>query len=163
MTLNVAKELAAMERMTTGELIAKYAEVFGEGTRSRHKRYLIRRIAWRMQANAEGGLSERALQRAAELANDADLRVTAPRVAKLSGNGHTKTMATNIRPVGLPMPGTTLTREYKGRTLVVTVRTDGSYEFEGERYRSLSAIAKIVTGTHWNGRLFFGLTKGGKA
>ena len=58
--LNIAKEVAAMERMTTGKLQEKYAEVFGEATRSRHKRYLIRRIAWRMQANAEGGLSERA-------------------------------------------------------------------------------------------------------
>ena len=60
------------------------------------------------------------------------------------------------------MPGTKLTREYKGRTIVVTVLNDG-YEFEGERYKSLSAIAKAVTGTHWNGHLFFGLRKGGKA
>jgi hypothetical protein len=162
MALNVTKEVAAMERMTTGELVAKYAEVCGEATRSRHKQYLIRRIAWRMQANVEGGLSERALQRARELANDADLRVTAPRVAKLSGSGHTKIVTANVRPAGVPMASGTLTREYKGRTIVVTVLENG-YAFEGERYRSLSAIAKAVTGAHWNGHLFFGLRKGGQA
>ena len=62
--LNIAKELAAMRQMNARELQAKYAEVFGEATRSRHKEQLIRKIAWRMQANAEGGLSERARRRA---------------------------------------------------------------------------------------------------
>ena len=65
--MNVEKEVAAMERMTVDQLRSKYAEVFQEPTRSRHKQYLIKRIAWRMQANAEGGLSERALRRAMEL------------------------------------------------------------------------------------------------
>ncbi|MBP9024742.1 MAG: DUF2924 domain-containing protein [Phycisphaerae bacterium] len=53
--------------------------MFGEPSRSRHRRYLIHRIAWRLQADAEGGLTDRALQRAAELANDPDVRVTPPR------------------------------------------------------------------------------------
>jgi hypothetical protein len=158
----VQKEVAAMERMTTGELVAKYAEVCGEGTRSRHKQYLIRRIAWRMQANVEGGLSERALQRAMELANDSELRRNFPRGAKPAGDGTVKTVPSPIRPTGLPMPGTRLTRQYKGRKILVTVLTDG-FEFEGEHYRSLTAIAKVVTGAHWNGLHFFGLRKGGQA
>ncbi len=74
MKLNLKKELAALERMTVGEFQQRYIDVFGEAVRSRHKRYLIRRIAWRLQANAEGGLSERALRRAEELADVAEVR-----------------------------------------------------------------------------------------
>lgn len=64
MKLNITKEVAALEQMTVGQLQQRYVEVFAEPVRSRHKQYLIRRIAWRLQANAEGGLSERALRRA---------------------------------------------------------------------------------------------------
>ncbi len=59
MKLNVKMELATLERMTVGELQQRYFEVFGELVRSRHKQYLIRRIAWRLQANAEGGHSRK--------------------------------------------------------------------------------------------------------
>ena len=74
----VAAEVARLEKMSVNQLAKRFEEVFGEQCRSRHKRYLIRRIAWRLQANAEGGLSERAKQRAEELANDAEIRVTRP-------------------------------------------------------------------------------------
>ena len=79
MGMNIGKEVAALRRCTAAELRKRYAEVFGEETRSRHKEYLLRRIAWRLQARAEGGLSERARRRAAKLAADSDVRVTAPR------------------------------------------------------------------------------------
>ena len=75
MALNVGQMVSELRRMTVTELRRKYAEVFGEQTRSHHKDYLIRRIAWRVQANAEGGLPERARQRALEIADDADLRM----------------------------------------------------------------------------------------
>ena len=65
--------------MTVGQLRQKYIEVFGEESRSNHKQFLFRRIAWRIQALAEGGLSERARRRALEIANDADLRIRAPK------------------------------------------------------------------------------------
>jgi len=65
--------------MTVGQLKAKYQEVFGEMSRSNHKQFLFRRIACRMQANAYGGLSERARRRTLEIANDADLRIRAPK------------------------------------------------------------------------------------
>jgi hypothetical protein len=81
MKLNIAKEVAALQQMTVGQLQQRYVEVFGEPVRSRHRQYLIRRIAWRLQANAERGLSERALRRAEELANVADARVTPPTAA----------------------------------------------------------------------------------
>lgn len=79
MDLNVGKEVAALKRMTVNELRAKHADVFGEETNARHKEWLVRRIAWRIQSPAEGDISERARQRASELANDADLRTSAPK------------------------------------------------------------------------------------
>lgn len=160
--LNISKEISAMQRMTVDELRARYAEVFGEATRGRHKQWLVKRIAWRLQANAEGDLSERARRRAAELANDADLRVTAPRQPKLAPV-QGRTVTTRVAVMGdsrLPMPGTILTRLYKGQTLEVMVLRDG-FEFEGQVYKSLSAVAKAATGTHWNGYHFFGLQKKG--
>ena len=75
--MSIGKEVAAMQRMTVAQLRRKYTEVFGEETRSRHKQHLIRRIAWRLQGNADGGLSQRAHRRAAELAADSDVRLTA--------------------------------------------------------------------------------------
>jgi hypothetical protein len=158
MALNIAKEVAAMQRMTVDQLRDKYADVFGEAPRSRHKEWLVKRIAWRMQANAEGSLSERARQRAAELANDADLRVTAPRAPKVVVVAQVPKRAAGD---GL-MPGTTLTRKYKGELIAVQVREDG-FEHEGEVYPSLSAVAKAITGSHWSGHRFFGLQNRGAA
>ena len=90
MDLNVGKELAALRRMSVGELQARYAEAFGEPTNGRHKEWLIKRIIWRMQSQAEGDLTERARRRAAELANDADLRRKAPKSppSNRSAHGH---------------------------------------------------------------------------
>ena len=65
--MNVGKEIAVLKHMPATELRAKYAEVFGEDTRSRHKDDLVKRITWRLQSLAEGDLSERARARAAEL------------------------------------------------------------------------------------------------
>src|ERR1700731_2818767 len=73
------EEIEALRHLTVGQLKDKYRDVFGEASRSNHKQFLFRRIAWRMQANAYGGLSERARRRALEIANDADLRIGAPK------------------------------------------------------------------------------------
>jgi hypothetical protein len=72
-------EIDELSTMPVGQFRQKYLEVFGEESRSNHKQFLFRRIAWRIQAIAEGGLSERARRRALEIANDADLRVRAPK------------------------------------------------------------------------------------
>ncbi|GMV96224.1 MAG: hypothetical protein AMXMBFR83_05920 [Phycisphaerae bacterium] len=163
MALNVGKEIAALKRMTVKELQARHVEVFGEETRAHHKEYLVKRIAWRIQANAEGDLSERARRRAMELANDADLRSNAPRTqAPENAPGPTKSAAIQIdHDARLPMPGAVVTREYKGKTIQVQVLPDG-FEYDGEVYRTLSAVAKAITGAHWNGYHFFGLGKNGK-
>ena len=158
MDLNIEKEIATMKRMTVNELRAKYAEVFGEETKARHKEWLVRRIAWRMQALAEGDISNRARQRAEELANDADLRTTAPKAPKPAPAAADRTTTTLCVASDdrLPMPGTTITRQYKGHLVEVHILADG-FEFEGEVYKSLSAVAKKITGTHCNGYFFFRL------
>src|SRR5690349_4315531 len=81
MSLDINDEVAALQRLTIRQLLVRYAELFGDQVRTLNKPWLIKRIAWRLQALAEGGLSERARQRAAELANEADLRVLPPRPA----------------------------------------------------------------------------------
>ena len=155
MQVNVAKELAALEAMTVYELQAKYAQVFGEETRVGNKAWLVKRIIWRLQALAEGDLSERARRRAAELAQDADLRLSPPRrkqttSAPVPKNG----MAPALANGHLPLPGTILTRWYKGQTLKVQVLRQG-FEYQGQVYKSLSAVAKAITGSHTSGHLFF--------
>jgi Protein of unknown function (DUF2924) len=159
MRLNIAKEVAALKRMTTTQLRTRYAEVFHEATNANNKAWLLRRIAWRLQALAEGDLSERARQRAAELANDADLRTSPPREKPTVP---IRTQTTPVKVAGrLPHPGTIITRDYKGETLQVKVLPKG-FEFEGEVYSSLSAVAKKITGSHTSGFLFFRLNQGGK-
>jgi len=156
MSLNVGKELAALKAMTVPELRARYDEVFGEECRARHKEFLWKRIIWRMQANEEGGLSERARRRAEELANDADLRMYAPRTRASRSVGTTTGRLAAFDDSRVPLPGTELTRPYKGRLIQVLVREKG-FEYEGTVYRSLSAVAQAVTGSHWSGHLFFNL------
>jgi hypothetical protein len=162
--MNIEKEVAKLEKMSVNELRERFEEVCGEATIGRNRVWLIRRIAWRLQANELGGLSERALARARELAKDADLRVTAPRAKRIDPTPPAQTVATTLAVSGenrLPPPGTLITREYKGRTLRVKVLPQG-FEFEGEVYKSLSAVAKHITGLHCNGYLFFRLIGGAK-
>jgi len=156
----VLMEVENLRRASLAALREKYREVFQEATRSRHREHLFRRIAWRLQALAEGDLTERARERASQLARDADLRIVAPRdfftvegepVRTTRGEGRG-------RPADcrLPLPGTLLTREWKGRTILVEVLPDG-FRFENHCYPSLSAVALAATGTRWNGLAFFGL------
>ena len=159
MGMSIAKEVAALERMTTGDLRAKYAEVFGEATHANNKPWLLKRIAWRIQAVAEGGLSDRAKQRAAELANDADLRIIAPRESAVAEQRTHRVPIKSKADRRLPAVGTVITREYKGQTLKVTVLVKG-FAYAGTEYPTLSAVAKTITGSHCNGFHFFRLDGG---
>jgi len=159
--MNIKAELEAMKRLTTGELVERYAALTGQPVRTRHRAYLIRKIAWRLQADAEGDLSERARRRAAELADDGDVRLMPPKQG-LDAEPSPRPRAAPVvgdRDPRLPAPGAAITRQYKGRTLQVVVLADG-FEHEGRRFRTLSAVAKVITGSHINGFRFFGL--GGK-
>src|SRR5205807_8879991 len=95
--------IAGLERLTMAELRGRYAELFGETTAVKNRTWLLRRVAWRLQSLAEGDLSERARQRAAELANDADLRITVPRVKE-------PVPIARASDPRLPLPGTILQR-----------------------------------------------------
>ena len=166
MELNVGKELAALKRMTVNELRRRYAEVFGDQTKTGNKVWLVKRIVWRLQAMAEGDLSERARRRAAELANDADVRMNPPKAKATIPFAAAEINTQTVRIKGddrLPPPGTLITREYKGELMQVRVVPDG-FEYEGEIYKSLSAVAKKITGQHCNGYHFFRLSgsAGGK-
>ena len=94
------REIDGLRHQTVGQLKVKYREVFGQESRSNHKQFLVRRIAWRLQANAEGDLSERARQRALALAEEAELRIRAPEsfLRQLSG-------ATGKRATRSPLAG----------------------------------------------------------
>lgn len=163
MPIDVEAALKALNRMTITQLRQRYAEVFGEAARSFNKQHLVKRIAWRLQAMHEGDLSERARRRARELANDADLRIRPPAAPdEASDVGTTVTSPFRVAADDrLPMAGTLLKRQYKGRTVQVRVLPQG-FEFDGEVFRSLSAVARRITGAHWNGFHFFGLPKPGK-
>jgi hypothetical protein len=153
--VNIVQEVAALERLSVGQLRQRFAELFGEATQASNKIRLIKRIAWRLQALAEGDLSERARRRAAELARDADLQLNPPR-------RKTTTPPPEIVAVPnpaaadprLPPPGTLLTRPYKGQLVQVQVLTDG-FAYAGRVFPSLSAVAKAITGSHTNGYHFF--------
>ncbi len=147
----------------------RYRELFGEESKSSNKQFLLRRIAFRLQADAEGDLiqadaegdlSERARRRAAEIAEDRDLRMRAPKEFSVGpDSGSSRVDRTRPPKDGrLPGPGTLLTRRVGDRQIVVKVLPDG-FEYQSRRYRSLSAIAREVTGTRWNGLLFFGLAE----
>jgi hypothetical protein len=159
MELNVRHEVAALQRLGVQQLRARYAELFGESTPAHNKTWLLRRLAWRLQALAEGDLSERARRRAAELANDADLRLGPPRPRTADGPRPAAPAAAVAPPRDrrLPPVGSVLVRPYRGQALQVRVLADG-FELAGQVYRSLSAVAKAVTGSHCNGFLFFRLT-----
>ena len=157
MSINVHAEQMRLAELTVTKLKAEYDRLYGEPTLSNNRVYLTKRILWRLQAQAEGDLSHRARARAMELANDLDLRTRAP---KRPGEAAGPSVVVPIRfspPVRDPAPGTLLIREYKGRKVAVQVLEKG-FEYEGKVYRSLSAVTTAITGSHWNGRLFFGLT-----
>jgi hypothetical protein len=149
------REVEELRKQKTAVLKIRYRELFGEESRSSNHAHLFRRIAWRLQAAAEGDLSARALERAAELAGDAELGLRAP--GKFWRDLSSESPKPDSRDDRLPAPGTLVTREFQGRLITATVLKD-RFEFEGRTYDSLSAIASKVTGTRWNGYSFFGLS-----
>ena len=107
------EEIEELRHMTAGQLKEKYRDVFGEVSRSNHKQFLFRRIAWRVQANAEGGLSERARKRALEIADDADLRIRAPKNFLKAELDESRMIEPRVAPSEdprLPMRGSDLVR-----------------------------------------------------
>lgn len=151
--MTLKQTLDLLPAMLVKDLRLKYAEVFGDQTNANNRDWLVKRIAWRIQAQSEGGLSERAKQRARELANEADLRVQAPTSAPAP------CPTTGNRDQRLPAPGAIIARSYKGQTYSVEVLATG-FCWNDATYKTLTAVAEAITGKHLNGYQFFGLTKG---
>lgn len=161
--MDVHQELSALEAMTPTQLRERYADLYGDRPSTGNKAFLTKRIIWRMQANEMGDFEQR-MQRirakALGLARDSDLRTTAPKRMS-SPTGGTQVKPTSIRPASPMTPGTQLERVYKRKKVVVTVLEDG-FAYEGVKFRSLSAAARAITGTHISGNAFFKInSKGG--
>ncbi len=153
-------ELAAMN---VAALQQRHKELFGDGPVSAHRQFLFRKIAWRMQADREGGLPDSARELARAIARDAPLRVRVVSNAEKLRAGIPLERATTMtiapgHDSRLPMPGGLIVKQFRGETIVVEVVDEG-FEYRDRRYTSLSSIAQEITGTKWNGFLFFGLTK----
>ncbi len=157
--------LDRLARMQPQELLQLCREIFGRDVPGGNCEYARRKIAWHLQAEKEGGLPDSARQHALAIASDAKLR------ARVSGNvdrrarGLPLEHAITTRVVSdhdsrLPMPGSVIVKKHKDRTIIVKVLCVG-FEYDGRRFPSLSAIASEITGTKWNGFVFFGLARQG--
>ena len=141
MSADILAQLTALPSKPTAELRALWHEFYGTEAPPYNRRFLESRLAYRVQELAFGGLSKATIERLDALAAD----------ERLVGRGKSKKRIAN-RPVA----GTRLVREWQGVDHTVTVQADG-FEYMGQRYASLSPIARRITGTRWNGPLFFGL------
>lgn len=138
----VEAQLAKLDAMTLSELEAKFEELYGFRPPKTKAQKLRARLAYRLQEIFIGGIAEAdrtVLEQVAAADPLSNLQVP-------KGGGHVPSL-----------PGTQLRRVWKGVEHVVTVVGDGKFEYNGVKYTSLSRIAKIITGGHWNGKLFFGV------
>ena len=137
----IPARLVALKAASTPELKKQWRELFDSEPPAFNRRYLESRLAYRIQELAYGGLKPETRARLEALGEQLD-----------GGN----IVLRRVRADSRPLPGTRLIREHDGVQHVVTVRPD-DFEYEGRPYRSLSAIARHITGTRWNGWTFFGL------
>ncbi len=142
-------EINKLRDLSMPDLLDEYQRVFGKKPRVKHRAYLWKRIAWKLEEIRTGGLSMVAKARLEELIGQLGIDFSQP----ITGSESKKPKAPEITP------GISLTREYKGKLIAVRVLTKG-FEFKGETFRSLSGVAKAATGQHCNGRAFFGLKTG---
>jgi len=160
---SLAKDIGGLQELGLAELRGRYMEVYGEEARSKNLPYLRKKIAFRIQEQMDGGLSAAAQARLLELSS-AEASAERPKVEKRPTLtlAPRSSMNTEGRDPRLPNAGSLLSREFKGFAHDVQV-LESEFIYRGRSYRSLSAIAKEITGTPWNGFLFFGLIgRGGR-
>jgi hypothetical protein len=141
MTASVVARVAALKTTTTPDLKAMWRQLFETEPPPYNRRFLESRLAYRIQELVYGGLKAETVKRLKAIAEDLD-----------GGDPARRRRPAKDRPIA----GTRLIREWQGIEHCVTVRDDG-YEYQGRPYQSLSALARIITGTRWNGWVFFGL------
>lgn len=149
--MSLADEIAALQHFSTAELAAEYERLHGRRPRYRSPAWLRKRIGFQLQVAAHGGLSGPARAELERLPADLRLPDAAPRCRTRGDEG-------GERNDGRPRPGTVLQRECHGQQIRVSV-TEAGFEWNGELFASLSAVAFAITGARWNGRLFFGLVE----
>jgi hypothetical protein len=137
----IPARLAALKTTSTRDLKAQWRDLFDSEPPPFNRRYLESRLAYRIQELAYGGLKPDTIRRLERLGEELD------------GGDRKKS---RIRADMMPITGTRLLREWQGVEHVVTVTSDG-FEWQGRPYKSPSAIARAITGTRWNGWVFFGL------
>ena len=154
----IERELSSLP---LSELRERFARCYGYTCKTKHRSHLIQRILWAVQRDAYGDISDAAREKAMAIADDRDVKQRFPRNTPTPVNQKTeKTLTVAYAPKIELLPGTVLHRNYQGEDIRVLVQEKG-FEWNGEVYKSLSACARAVTGTRWNGKLFFGLVKGG--
>lgn len=141
----VLRQVAELGKLPIDGLRQRWRVLYGNEPPANNRDYLVRRLACRIQELAFAGVGDQARERLRNAADDVDER---PAPARKRGNG-------------LPVAGTRLVRDWNGKRYEVVIAADG-FVYDGVPYRSLSAIAKAITGAHWNGKLFFGVAKCGK-
>jgi len=156
--------LDRLAQMGHQEIQQVFGDLFGCEIPSGNTEYARRKIAWHVQVGCEGGLPESARQHALAIARNSTLRLRIGANVDRRSNGLALEHTTTTQIVSdydsrLPMAGSVLVKKYKGRTIIVNVLSAG-FEYDGQRYTSLTAIANEITGTKWNGFAFFGLAKG---
>ena len=144
--MTLADQVAALAAMTTAELAAEYQRLHGRRPRYRSVPWMRKRIAHALQVAAYGGLSRAARAAVNDLAAD----IALPAAPRQAGEQAGKELR----------PGTVLEREYRGRRIQVEVTDDGGFVWDGNRYRSLSAVAFGVTGAERNRGFFLNPTRG---
>ena len=137
----IPARLAALKTTPTPDLKVQWRELFASEPPPFNRQYLVTRLAYRIQELAYGGLKPETIKRLEKLGEDLD-----------GGNPIKRRIRTDIKPI----TGTRLLREWQGVEHVVTVTADG-FEWQGRPYQSLSSIARAITGSRWNGWVFFGL------
>ena len=147
MKSSVLAQLAELERLSHVSLKRRWRELFGNDPPAYGRQFLRRRLAYRIQELAFGGLSEGVRTQ---------MEALVPSVESQENESGPLRIKQRRRKPDLAPPGTRLIREFRDKRFEVVVGEKG-FEFEGRRYRSLSAIAREITGTQWNGPAFFGL------
>ncbi len=151
MTDNILAEILALKEASVPELQKRYSELFdGKKAPSNNKTCLWQRIAYRIQELEYGSLPEEARDKAKELAQEYDPINNKKLRPEIGNKQHIS------RDRRLPIPGTVITKNYKGTDIRVKI-LDKGFEYNSNIYRALTAIAKEITGSHWNGFLFFNL------
>ena len=153
---SILGQIAALKEMSKRELREIYIGVYnGKEPSSENRSYLRKKIAYRLQEIHYGGMSEEAEDKVTELIKEYD-PINNKAVRPENPPEETTQPKPRRRDRRLPIPGTIITKEYKDMTIEVKVLRKG-FEYKGKVYESLTAIAKEVTGSHWNGYLFFNL------